>query len=97
VNHFEFQTIPADRWRRLAGTTPVGSRNDRPHFVPITDEGRTFAAMDSFIGGTGLCPGEILVDGEWVTGFRFIRIPDDVAAEMLVDLNEAVENFLPVA
>jgi hypothetical protein len=78
--HFKFAIIPAGEWRRINGTNPLGGDGDRPHFVPVTDRAHGFAALDAFgaCGRTGLCPGEILIDGEWKTGYRFIRISDDV-------------------
>jgi len=98
MTHFKFQMIPGIRWRRLKGTTPKGKNCERPHFVPITDVGRTFAAVDAFggMGRTGLCPGEILINGEWVTGYRFISIAEGLDRDMLADLNEQVENLLAV-
>jgi hypothetical protein len=96
MNHFEFRTVPAGEWRRIKGTTARGTEGDRPHFVPVTDDGQRFAALDAFgaCGSIGLCPGEILVDGEWVTGYRFIKIPEAAAVEMVAHLNEAVNKFL---
>jgi hypothetical protein len=97
--HFEYQIIPADQWRRIKGTTPKGDDCARPHFVPITDVGRTFAAVDAFggMGRTGLCPGEILINGEWVTGYRFVVATEADTLVMLSDLNEQVENLLASA
>jgi len=40
-----------------------------------------------------MCPGKVLIDKEWATGYRFIEIPEAVVPEMLADLNKAVEKF----
>ncbi len=93
MKHSEFQTIPADRWRQLKGTIPKGKDCDRPHLVPLTDVARPFAAMDSFVRQTNLCPGEILIDGEWVTGYQFISVPESAGQDMLVLLNNQVEKI----
>ncbi len=85
--------IPAGQWQRLSGTTPTGPMEDRPHFVPTTEVGEAFVALDAFgaCGHTGLCPGKILVDGEWKHAYRFIKIGEEAIPEMLADLDKAVE------
>ncbi|MHC4701019.1 MAG: hypothetical protein ACYTFQ_10630 [Planctomycetota bacterium] len=94
MEHFKFATIPAEEWWRLKGTTAKGNEGDRPHFVPMTEEGRKFAEiMASGFFSCGLCPGGILIDGVKTTGFRFIHIEEEVVPEMLDDLNRQVEKF----
>lgn len=128
MNHFEYQIIPADQWRRIKGTPPKkedcpptlatvdafvgraadrlcrlkgttlkGDACERPHLVPITPEGRTFAALDAFVRQTDLCPGEIRINGEWVIGYRFVVATETDTLIMLSDLNEEVEEVFPVA
>jgi len=95
MKHFKFEVVPANRWRRIQGTNPKGPDGPRPHFVPVTQRGRQFAGLDSFVGCrlTDMCPGKVLIDKEWATGYRFIEIPEAVVPEMLADLNKAVEKF----
>ena len=94
MKHFKFATIPVGEWRRLKGTTARGDDCDRPHFVPVTERGQTFAsAMSSGFFSCGLCPGGVLIDGEWVVGFRFITIGDDAVRDILDVLNKQVEQF----
>ena len=56
MKHFEFRTVPADQWRRIKGTNPKGTDCDRPHFVPVSRHGFTFAALAAF-GACGRCLG----------------------------------------
>lgn len=94
MNHFEYQIIPADQWRRIKGNPSEG---ERPHLVPITPEGRTFAALDAFVRQTDLCPGEIRINGEWVVGYRFVVATETDTLIMLSDLNEQVEEVFALA
>jgi hypothetical protein len=96
MNHFEFRTVPAVEWRRLQGTTPHGTNCARPHFVPVTKRGLRYITIDStrFAGSSGLCPGEILVDGAWSLAYRFIEIGETAVAEMLLGLNMEVDRYL---
>lgn len=92
--HFEHRMIPAGEWQRIRGTTPTGDDCERPHFVATTDRGQSFVALDAFgaCGSTGLCPGKVLVDGEWIYAYRFIKLPEDPdqIERMLADLDIAV-------
>lgn len=95
--HFQYQIIPAGRWSRLEGTTARGGTDEpRPHLVPKTDMARKLVAIDAggFIGSTGLCPGNVILDGgEEITAYRFIDLPEDVAADMMVDLDAQIANL----
>jgi len=85
---FEYRVIPDDNWRRLTGTTAKGTDGPRPHIVPTTAMAKSFASMDAFgaMGRTGLCPGEVLIDGEWVVAYRFVELKPEVAVDIIKDL-----------
>ena len=56
------------------GSMPHGFTCQPDSGQPVTKEGKKFAGiMASGFFPCCLCPGEILIDGEWVTGFRFIE------------------------
>ncbi len=99
MKHFEFHYVPAVNWRRIKGTTAKGPESIRPHFVPVTEHGRRFAALDAFAGfvTTGFCPGAIRVGTAWVTGYRFVEIPESVVSDMLAELNRAVSKFFALS
>ncbi|MHC4298009.1 MAG: hypothetical protein ACYS7Y_11960 [Planctomycetota bacterium] len=97
MKHFEFRMIPGGYWRRIKGTTPGGmDLIERPHFVPLTERGRRYLAIDAsrLVGSSGLCPGEIRVEGQWVQAYRFIEISEEAVADMLPTLNEEVDRYM---
>jgi len=99
LKNFEYREIPFGSWRRLNGTTPRGDDSARPHIVGLTDKARSFISMDAFgaMGTTGLCPGEILVDGAWEPAYRFVELTPEVAAKMLPDLEAELARVTEVS
>ena len=99
-NHFKFEIIPAGRWSRVVGTTPIGGSNEteaRPHLVPKTGIARQLVSIDAggFIGRTGLCPGEVtLDDGSKTLAYRFLAgFPEAEASQLLDQLDEIIRDM----
>lgn len=90
MKHFEFRVVPFGQWRRLKGTTPRGEDAERPHIVALTLQAEAFIGLDAFgaVGNTGLCPGEVLVNGKWTLAYRFVDVTEETAAKMIEDLEK---------
>jgi hypothetical protein len=73
-----------------------GSDEPRPHLVPKTEWGRKLVEIDAtgFIGSTGLCPGEIILDdGSKARAYRFITLTAGDAESLLDQLDEIVHDL----
>lgn len=90
MKNFEFRILDRNDWHRMNGTTAKGANGPRPHIVPLTQAASAFVSMDALgaMGSTGLCPGRALVDGEWITAYRFVKLSEETAAKMIPDLEE---------
>ena len=99
ATHFEHRIVPAGEWQRCnsQGEGLKGNSDEpRPHFVPLTEDANTYMKAAMFLGGTGLCPGIVQVDGGTVLAFRFIQLPDDPEQilQMLDDLDDEVRSYV---
>jgi hypothetical protein len=99
--HWLYKMIPAGEWRRSKYPTSNSGKSTtepRPHIIPITEPAKRMVVVDSagFIGSTGLCPGELLYEGNWTEGYRVIKIEAAAIPEMLEGLDRQVETiFMP--
>lgn len=92
---FKFQEC--DTWRRITpdGTASTVMYEVRPHLVPTTEEAEKFVAIDAFgcIGHSGLCPGEVLIDGEWKHAYRFVKLTEKDAVSLISQLEAEIDNL----
>lgn len=93
-----FRYAVCDTWRRIV---PQGSQSavmfePRPHLIPTTHEAETFVSVDAggFIGQSGLCPGEVLIDGQWVSAYRFIKLTEEDAANLILQLEDSMAHVM---
>lgn len=93
-----FRLAMCDTWRRILPKNAESAimNEVRPHLIPVTKEAETFVSVDAggFIGHSGLCPGEVLIDGQWVTAYRFLKLSEEDAANLILQLEAAIENVM---
>lgn len=93
-----FQLAICDTWRRILPSNVESAivYEPRPHLIPLTQEAETLVAIDAggFMGHSGLCPGEVLLDGKWITAYRFIKLSEEDAANLILQLEAEIENVM---
>lgn len=93
-----FRLAMCDTWRRILPKNAESAimNEVRPHLIPVTKEAETFVSVDAggFIGHSGLCPGEVLIDGQWVTAYRFIQLTEEDAVNLILQLEDSMAQVM---
>lgn len=98
MTQFRHEIVAAGEWRRI-GThgreNKEGLHNSRPHLIPETVGAMSFVGLVAFgpMGTGGLCPGEVLVNGEWIGAFRFIDLPPESVDKIVADIQVEMERI----